>query len=732
MNPQNLRKGLLILAIGLTLLLSAGGGAWFWRGKREAERAARAAWIEACAADADHVLEWAMNLSLDRMLVEWRWATAQREIAAGSHRTVDYLKRDLAEGLDTAVLLARESPPETAPLRWTQAGDLALALLRAAEAEKYYRQASVADEEYHHPLRWADAQAKIATALHVQHRFVDEYPVRQKILLIHGGPDDPKRTEAEIGVALALVGRRHSAAAETILAKVLQEKEKRFGADSLELLGVLDMLGSAESDLHRPDRALEYVRRALALCEKQLSRDDFRTVVQMGYVADGLRNVGRLDEAAKLYRESLEICEKTRGPEDLLTGDTLTSLGGLLNRQEKYAEAQAVLERALEVAEKVLPPDHAGIGADLVALAKAVHSQNRLAEAERLYRAALAILDRGENAGYAETVDCWIELGKLLSELGKYDEAESLLRRAVAAREKAWGPDHAETGVALLRLGDILERSGRHGEAVVAIERGTRLTAGSGQQTAGLLGSATTARQKGNYAEAETLLRRALSIAQGATPPDELTISAIANDLALNLQSVGRMTEAERYYRLALDIDLKLLGPEHARIADHLLNVATLYQLQGRSKEALPLAERALAIFEMSFGKEGPRVATALGDTAVILVGLGRLDEAERLQRRALSIAEKNFGPDSQEAAMRLDYLGEIFQQGHHFHEAEPVLRRLLMLAVKNSKSANALPGMMRDCLTKYTHCLDSLGQNQAAIGERVDRLRRGESVPDL
>ena len=79
------------------------------------------------------------------------------------------------------------------------------------------------------------------------------------------------------------------------------------------------------------------------------------------------------------------------------------------------------------------------------------------------------------------------------------------------------------------------------------------------------------------------------------------------NNLAGLLQDKGRYAEAEPLHRRALAIREQALGPGHPDTAVSLNNLGALIHAQGRYAEAEPLARRALAICQAALGHDHPQ-----------------------------------------------------------------------------------------------------------------------------
>jgi tetratricopeptide (TPR) repeat protein len=180
--------------------------------------------------------------------------------------------------------------------------------------------------------------------------------------------------------------------------------------------------------------------------------------------------------------------------------------------------------------------------------------------------------------------------------------------------------------------------------------------------------------------EAEPLMRRALAIDKASFGSDHPTVARDLNNLAQFLQATNRLADAEPLYRRALAISEASLGPDHPNVAMYLNNLALLLQNTNRFAEAEPLYRRALAINEASLGPDHPKVARDLNNLAELLRATERIAEAEPLYRRALAISEASLGPDHPNVAICLQNLAVLLQVTNRLQEAEPLFRRALAI----------------------------------------------------
>jgi tetratricopeptide (TPR) repeat protein len=228
--------------------------------------------------------------------------------------------------------------------------------------------------------------------------------------------------------------------------------------------------------------------------------------------------------------------------------------------------------------------------------------------------------------------------------------------------------------------------------------------------------------ERAQYAEAESLLQRALDIRERILGPDHPDTATSLSDLARLCQTQGKYEPAKTLNERALAVREKILGPEHPDTATSLNNLAGLYQDQGRYAEAEPLYRRALEIKEKALGPEHPNTGTSLNNLALLYDNQGRYAEAELLCRRALEITEKALGPEHPDTAMSLNNLAGLCQdQGRH-GEAEPLLRRALAISEK------AL-GPEHPDTTMSLNNLAMLYQDQGRLGEAEPLLRRALEI---
>jgi tetratricopeptide (TPR) repeat protein len=125
--------------------------------------------------------------------------------------------------------------------------------------------------------------------------------------------------------------------------------------------------------------------------------------------------------------------------------------------------------------------------------------------------------------------------------------------------------------------------------------------------------------QRGQYWEAEPLLKSALSICEQVLGPEHPETLGTVNNLAILYWQQGKYEEAEPLYQRALEAQERVLGPEHPNTAQSLDNLANHYANQGKYEEAEPLYQRALTTYEGALGADHPETKRVRNNYALLL-----------------------------------------------------------------------------------------------------------------
>jgi tetratricopeptide (TPR) repeat protein len=186
--------------------------------------------------------------------------------------------------------------------------------------------------------------------------------------------------------------------------------------------------------------------------------------------------------------------------------------------------------------------------------------------------------------------------------------------------------------------------------------------------------------ERGQYAEAEPLLLRALTSREQQLGPQHPDTAMTLHYLAKLYQNQGKYEQAEPLLLRSLAIREQQLGPQHPDTVMTINNLATIYGAQGNYEQAEPLLLRALTSREQQLGPQHPDTAMTLTNLAYTYIAQGKYTQAEPLCRRSLAICEQQLGPDHYGTAMNLHNLTWLYIMQGRYTQAEPLCRRSLAI----------------------------------------------------
>ena len=142
---------------------------------------------------------------------------------------------------------------------------------------------------------------------------------------------------------------------------------------------------------------------------------------------------------------------------------------------------------------------------------------------------------------------------------------------------------------------------------------------------------ATAVFRSGGAAEADTLLQRAVRVAEQTHGAENPEVAKALGSLAFVRFATGKPVEAEQLYRRALAIDETALGADHPDVATDQSNLAQLMLRQGNLPAAEPLLKRALAIRQNALGPAHPETLRAARNYADLLRRTNRPQDANQV-----------------------------------------------------------------------------------------------------
>lgn len=383
-------------------------------------------------------------------------------------------------------------------------------------------------------------------------------------------------------------------------------------------------LGGAMWESARAERAL-----AQAMAIKQFLLDVFEAA-EPGSRADTLvTNRSVVDRAAGELDRALLADPATQAP-------LLVAVGRVYYKLRQFDRAVAVLTRGIAQLEALGPHADIARAQALLLLGRARYEAGDEAAAEAPTRQAIS-LARADPAARSLLVDALHDLGDQLGASGRTAEAEDFLSEAEALARA-----HADVDPLLLprilshravnfrRQGDLV-RAIATGEQAVAIGR-ERLGEHSHAyaDVLGMMG--TLYRRAGRLDQAIAAHEGAVAIDRDDFHEfDPAHLSNLANALATR----GRYAQAEDLMRAALSYQEARFGPEHERLASYRANLGEILLERGQVEEAVSLLRAAYASVEQHSQPDSSARRYYSLRLANAEAASGHPGEAERLYRDA-------------------------------------------------------------------------------------------------
>ncbi len=230
---------------------------------------------------------------------------------------------------------------------------------------------------------------------------------------------------------------------------------------------------------------------------------------------------------------------------------------------------------------------------------------------------------------------------------GKYDEAFSRAEKLVAERETKYGKEDARTASAISDLGAMHIAKGNVANAEPLLKRAIEIlekNKGPDATLSAALSNLTSVHlKKGDFKKAEATLDRAIALEQKAGPARESEMASLLTKMATIFMQSRRLADAEMLLLKAIAIHEKAKA-ERALFLDW-SDLGTLYRYRGRYGKAAEAYNRALPLAERLYGEKHPDVGRLYHVIGIFLNGDQQFDKSDEYFGRAEKILIDSLGP---------------------------------------------------------------------------------------
>jgi tetratricopeptide (TPR) repeat protein len=254
----------------------------------------------------------------------------------------------------------------------------------------------------------------------------------------------------------------------------------------------------------------------------------------------------RYQEAADTFTHALDLCGKEATAPPRFRAALLAELGTVHAVLGMFGRASSELKSALEIAE-TLPRGEERVARVYESLGVLASRQGLVSQAERHFRNAIEILETVVGRTHPDVAAVQLTLAGILLQQDRVSEALPVAQSAHATLASRFGASHPDTIHAALTIAE--------------------------------------ARTANAPAEAESLLREALSAWPDYLPPNHGTAMRIWNAIGIAQLAQKRAKEAAKSIEHALEIARAVAGPDGAETMRIMYNYARCLKAAGRKKD---------------------------------------------------------------------------------------------------------------------------------------------------
>lgn len=302
-------------------------------------------------------------------------------------------------------------------------------------------------------------------------RFEEAEPVYLQALDLAGHAKDS--TPGHVGKVRDLVEdfytwSKEYVKAEAFCKKALAEAEKDPKSKVEAVFWIRLRLANLILRQKRFEEGDEFAAKLMEECNALFGAESFRVADVKSYLANAYSDTGHCTQAIELFRGSISIYEKdskTYGPG---IGRDSISLSECLRRTKQYEEAEKAAQRAVQIREFSRAPPR--IIESLEELAEVYAATKKWDQAIPTMRKAVALDEKYYGKDRMAVVDTTTRLAQFLNQTKQYEEAERIYRAVLETHEKHLGPFFFSTSVDRFWVAYLSARLERE-EAALAMYR---------------------------------------------------------------------------------------------------------------------------------------------------------------------------------------------------------------------------------------------------------------------
>ena len=435
----------------------------------------------------------------------------------------------------------------------------------------------------------SDLLREAGVALLRQSRFTSaETYLRRSISLSEEqlGSEHPNTATTLFHLAELLQATNRLSEAESLYLKALEVNERILGPSHPSVISTYANLASLYKVTERFAEAEMMYQQVLHMLEMTEGRSGNIANVYNN-LASLYKQTQRFKEAEVMYQQALRMLEMTGQSGDL--ANAYNNLASLYKETRSFNEAETMYQQALLMLEMT------GRSGDLANaynnLASLYKETQRFNEAETMYQQALHMLEMTGRSG--DLANAYNNLASLYKETQRFNEAETMYQQALHMLEMT-GRSSGDLAKAYNNLASLYKDTQRFNEAETMYQQALHMLEMSGRSSdlANAYNNlASLYKETQRFNEAEAMYEKALYILK-KTASGRPAQARSLNGLGEVLIAKGKIQEAESALRRALTIFESTYNRNHPEAVKAKENLARILESKGENDEARSLRDQ--------------------------------------------------------------------------------------------------------------------------------------------
>lgn len=406
---------------------------------------------------------------------------------------------------------------------------------------------------------------------------------------------------------------------------LLDEASRRIQSDLGQQPAVrarlLEAIGGSYRRMGQPNRALPLLEEAVSI-QKSIDAADIMMGSALTELAITQRELARFEDSDRTFTDAINSLSNGQSRESEAHALLLVDLGRLEMARSNPEQAKSHLESALRLMKRLRGDHDPEVASILLDLANLHVWQSDFEKAEAIVRTATAIYANVPSE-HPDRIMAESMLAQIFLYRNDADAAGPLFERILAAQRYVYGSSNGAVADTLSSLGQVREK-------------------------------------QGNFAEAESLMREALTIHKNAGSSEAHRVGYLQTLLGRVLTNRGKTLEAEVMLREALELYSATLPADHQYVAstEYLLGEALLSANKFPDAEAVLMASMNRWKRSDAPAWRSARSKNALGEA---LVRQGRTKEGEQILVETYRALASDSGADNEAQAIARDRLERFY-----------------------------------------------------------------------